>query len=85
MPHDDAAKTANAWLHSGAKRRVTISDGKQATADVEEVQRPADGADGGAGRNEQQESAPDPNKALREAIGVKRMRRDYERSEGILK
>jgi hypothetical protein len=67
---DEASETANAWLRSGRKTRVTINDGKRAAAEVSKTPEElaaAGGADGGA---RGPAPRPDPverfNKAIRD-------------------
>jgi hypothetical protein len=64
--------------------KLDVRDDNPARVDMEEVNRPAPtpqeaaalgGADGGAGRTEQLQRGRDPNELIREAAGLRQMRK----------
>jgi hypothetical protein len=78
---DPASKQFGAWARARAGVRAddpsTKSSEGELTHEEQVASAVAGGADGGAGRDDDRgERERDPNQVLREAVGIRRMRRE---------
>jgi hypothetical protein len=71
-PDDLAGQQFGKW----AREKAGVPLVEQAKPERTDEEKVADGADGGAGRNEQQVRERDPSDVIREAAAIRKMRRE---------
>jgi hypothetical protein len=75
--HDEAASEEfGRWARARAGIPTTEQSKPEPTSEESRANAAAGGADGGAGRDDQQERPRDPSDVIREAAAIRRMRRE---------
>lgn len=72
--HDEAGKQFGAWARKRAGVATAEPTKPNLTPDEAKANAASGGADGGAGRDDQQERPRDPSDVIREAAALRRLR-----------